>query len=231
MLRCDMSAHFRIHLLSLFTIPFAGLNAWAAPAPPSAVLPLQPGWSTVSIRVDVRNLVGPNSAGKISEDDIRSRVGAANDVWSQCAVKFVPRVAENVSAEPLAIPYKPQSQSDLSSIAQALNPNGFHGAIPLTFAGPWGFFDQSSGLYLIGLGWVFKNAQGIDRIGAMIGAQHIFRPGAGPIIAHELGHALSLPHTVEINNLMGRNGTRDLTMDQCNQARSFAETALKDFLL
>jgi hypothetical protein len=222
-----------MRVLILFLAAFSSGSAWALPVPAAQPMKsIEVTWPKLEIRVDVRNLVGPQEAGKLDEPAMRSRVIAANQVWSQCSIEFVARDIENVSTEALNIPYTPKSQDDLGKIANALNPNAdFKNAIPLTFAGPWGFYDPNSGLYLTGLGWAFWEQSKVTRIGAMVDNQKIFLASGGPIIAHELGHALSLPHTVEPNNLMGRNGTNDLTSDQCKQARGFALGMLKSFLL
>ncbi len=208
--------------------------AWAVPTPPDAkkdLIPLESGWPLISLYVDVRNLTGPGGTGTLPESKLASRIDEVNKIWSQCAIKFVVHSALNVSAEKLKIPYSPRSQDDLGKIAEALNPHGYHDAVPLTFAGPWNFYDSRSGLYLNGLGWVFTNNQGLDRIGAMVSATKIFIPAGGAIIAHELAHALSLPHVANPKNLMGPGGTEDLTEDQCKQARNFSEIALREFVV
>jgi hypothetical protein len=184
--------------------------------------------------VDARNLTGPEGAGALTEEDLRSRVEAANPVWAKCGLRFVPVSAQNVSARALGVAYEPKSQDDLSRHAGALNPNGFDGvdAIPFTIAGPWRFYDSGTGLYLTGLGWAFTSAPGkLDRLGAMVDAQRIHQPVAGLLIAHELAHALSLPHVAESDNLMGPGGTSRLTEAQCRQAREFASTTLKGFFI
>ena len=63
----------------------------------------------------------------------------------------------------------------------------------------------------------------------MIDSQKVHQPVAGLLIAHELAHALSLPHVAEKDNLMGPGGTFKLTVDQCRQAREFASSALTEF--
>lgn len=193
---------------------------------------LQSEWSTITLRVDVHNMVGPKDAGKLKKGVLRSRLAKANLVWSQCGIQFKPHVVNNVVAADLNVPYVPASQTDLSKIAAALNPNGFHDAIPLTFAGPWNFYDAGTGVYLIGLGWAFmKNPTTIDHIGAMVDATRIFLPQSGLIIAHELGHTLSLPDGGGHDTLMGAGGTQNLTLNQCTQARGFAESALTGFVV
>lgn len=217
-------------LVVVVVVSSLSASAFAAPTPPKALLPLEPGLPELKLKVDFRNLMGPQNAGKLDEKDMEARLESANEVWNQCSVRFVARSVSNISSVPMGIPYTPKSQDDLGKIATALNPNGF-GAIPLTVAGPWNFFDSGSGLYLNGLGWVFVNEKGLDRIGAMISANKFFDRSAGPIIAHELAHALSLPHAAEAKNLMGAAGTNDLTVEQCRQARRFAELTLREFLL
>lgn len=205
-------------------------NAWAIPQPDNAlpVIPASDAW--ITLRLDVRNLTGPADAGRLAASVLRSRVEAANLVWSQCSIRFTPRSARNVSARDLGVSYEPKSQDDLSRLAGALNPHGFKSAIPLTIAGPWRFYDAGTGLYLTGLGWVFTNQRGaLDRIGAMIDSRRVHLPIAGLLIAHELAHALSLPHVAERDNLMGAGGTSKLTSDQCRQAREFVSTTLVGF--
>jgi hypothetical protein len=196
-----------------------------------------PAWASIPphgidlvLNLDVRNVTGPRGAGSLPLSDLKAGVEAANRVWEQCSIRFVAKHAANVAADELGVAYEPRSQDDLSRLASALNPHGFGDEIPLTIAGPWRFYDSQSGLYLTGLGWVFtKDSGGIDRIGAMIGSQKIHAPVAGLIIAHELAHALSLPHVSEKDNLMGPGGTFRLTPGQCQQAREFAGTSLRAF--
>lgn len=222
-----------LHLAAFLTF-FGSLGlapeALALPAPARPMPPLEPALPPLSLKVDLRNLTGPDEAGRLEESELISKLDAANRVWSQCAIQFSPRSFANVSTQALGVPYAPQSQDDLSRIASALNPDGFT-AIPLTVAGKWEFHDNGSGLFLTGLGWVFTNSSGIDRIGAMISNTKLSDPSAGPIIAHELAHALSLPHTAEERNLMGKAGTNELTREQCNQARGFAQNSLRSLLL
>ncbi|MCM2279104.1 MAG: hypothetical protein NDJ89_13595 [Oligoflexia bacterium] len=205
-----------------------GSSAMALPAPPKPLASLDPGWRPITLRVDVRNLTGPEHAGRIEEARLARRLEEVNRVWSQCAVSFVPRSVTNVSAPNLGIPYEPRSQEDLSRIAAALNPSGFP-ALPLTVAGPWGF-EEKDGFRLSGLGWVFTSPRGIERIGAMISSTKFHDVSAAPIIAHELAHALSLPHVAEPGNLMGPGGTNELTPGQCLQARRFSEVTLGELL-
>ncbi|MCM2323261.1 MAG: hypothetical protein NDJ90_08355 [Oligoflexia bacterium] len=205
----------------------AGSTAWALPAPPTALLPLDPSWTEITLRVDLRNLSealeNGQEIGKIAESQLRERLNEVNRIWSQCGLRFAPRVVANVRASSLGVPYQPQSQEDLSRLAAALNPSGFT-ALPVTVAGPWTF--REGGYFLTGLGWAFTRGDRIDRIGAMISATKFFDVSAAPIIAHELAHALSLPHVPEGRNLMGPGGTNELTSEQCRQARRFADAAL-----
>ena len=53
---------------------------------------MQPLW--IDLRVDVRNVAtGPRDAGRLPASDLRSRLQAANDVWSQCSIRFSPEEA------------------------------------------------------------------------------------------------------------------------------------------
>lgn len=179
--------------------------------------------------MDARNLTGPAGTGQLSESELRALVTASNSVWTPCSIRFTPVRTANVSSEALGVAYEPKSQADLSRLASALNPKGFEGtdALPFTVAGPWRFYDAGTGLYLTGLGWVFTSPQGkLDRIGAMIDAQRVRQPVAPLLVAHEMAHALSLPHVAEQDNLMGPGGTSKLSPAQCEQARAFARRAL-----
>lgn len=209
---------------------FGASAALAAPVPVKPLRALERGWTELNLRVDIRNLTGSNDLGRIPEAELIRKMEDVNSIWAQCSVKFTPRYVSNVSAEKLKVPYQPQSQEDLGKIAVALNPDGYP-ALPVTVAGPWTFLDPGSGLYLSGLGWVFLNAKGLDRIGAMISATKIFDPTGVPILAHEIAHALSLPHSSIRDNLMGGAGTNDLTSEQCVQARRFVELALHEFVI
>lgn len=199
-----------------------GAQALAIPAPPSE--------QELVLRLDFKNLTGPDGEGLLTKEEMTSLLVRVNEIWSQCSVRFVTRLVENVNARSLGVPYQPKSQDDLSRIAAALNPGGFDHAIPLTVAGPWEFFDRNTGLFLHGLGWVFTRADGagIERIGAMIDARKIRWRTHGEIIAHELGHTLSLSHHPDPANVM--NGDSKLTPEQCTQARGFSLARLPGFL-
>lgn len=200
----------------------------AAPIPVRPLEALEPAWEKVSLRVDVRNLIATEAAAKIPEAKLSQRLEEVNLLWSQCSIRFVVRKAENVAAAKVGAPYPPKNEGDLSTIAGALNPHGFDGAIPVTVAGPWNYFDAGTGLFPHGLGWVFTNGNGkVDRIGAMVAAQKLDHETAALVIGHELGHALSLPHVSDPNNLM--LGGPSLMREQCVQARRFIEIALQEF--
>ena len=216
---------FRLVLLLSFV--FSNF-AWAIPAPVSPIKKLEIDWDEFSLRLDVTNLIGENNEGYLPNEVMLQRISEVNFIWAQCSIQFYVRSVANISATALSVPYRPQSQEDLSKIAAAINPNGFDGAIPLTFAGYWGFKDSYSGFYLHGLGWVFIDGQNkIDRVGAMIGSNKFNEEYAASLISHELGHALALDHWREADNLMA--GGQKLTQKQCNDARFFAQTILADF--
>jgi len=217
---------------ALIVVVAASPAAWAIPIPPRVALaPLRTGWPALKIRVDVRNTTGADDTGKLTPEELRSRLVATNDVWAQCSVEFVARSSENVSAAAMDLPYEPKSQDDIQRVLAKLFPNTPTEAIPVMFAGPWNFFDPAYGVYLQGIGWYWMDGLGkVSKIGAMVATQRLFSPIGGALLAHELAHALSLPHTAEPKNLMGAAGTMDLTLPQCVQARDFAHSALKGFL-
>lgn len=204
-------------LLVLITI---SARSYAATEPPA-----------IRIRLDFRNVLGPAGQGALSAKKGAKLLTEVNDVWSQCGIQFRLRRFGNESAKALALPYPPQSMDDLSVIAQKLNPRGFREpnlALPLTIAGPWSFV--YNGVWLNGLGWVFTNAQnGVDKIGAMMSAKKLDAPEGGLILAHELGHALSLAEGGD-GTLMGP-GTPFLSVGQCQQTRSFALRYLGQFII
>ncbi len=218
-------------MLMVVAVAWTKGPAWATPIPvkmsaPEVLKPLKAEWEPIVLRLDVRNLTGPQDEGVLPKDLLRVRISQANIIWAQCGIRFVARSIANVSAVKLKVPYEPQGQNDLSTIASALNPNGFDEAIPFTLAGPWRFSENGFSFY--GLGWVFtRSDHEIDRIGAMIGAQRIHEEWAPQLISHELGHAMSLQHSPDQNNVMA--GGDRLTPEQCDQSRDFAQASLKKF--
>ena len=211
----------------LFLVCFLSISsAEAAPVPPER-LPL------ITLRLDIRNLTGPGNEGGRTEAELSRPIEGVNEIWRQCGIRFAARETVNVSAERFNIPYRPASQEDLGRIAEALNPEGFAraDALPLTYAGPWRFFDGGTGVFPTGLGWVFVNADGtLNRIGAMVDATKPHGQYGAEIVGHELGHALSLPDNGISGNLMCGGSPAQLTADQCAQARSFARSALLRFV-
>lgn len=203
---------------------------FALPTPPEELAQPQPEWSEIVLRVDVRNLTGPEGVGTVTDQVMLDRVADASRMWSQCAIRFEARSQANVSAVKLNIPYEPKSVNDLSTIDGALYPSGTgnNGAIPLTIAGPWRFVDTGSGLMLFGLGWSFSKDSRPTSIGAMIGANRLNEPWVAELVGHEIGHALSLSHSPESDNLMA--GGKRLKPDQCKQARGYAQTVLAEFI-
>lgn len=237
----DLAKGRRIRIVFAFVAAIYSLNSWAVSSPAKEVVQLAPAQLVeksvqfdknlreIRLRLDVRNVVGPNGEGKISELTLGTAVRAASMIWSQCSISFVPRAFENVSTERLGIAFFPKGQEDLGRLAAALNPKGFRGAIPFTVAGKWKFYDSQTGVYPYGLGWVFLDGSRVSRIGAMISSDRLLTEAGPLIIAHELGHALSLPEGGSANNLMGVGNSR-INPDQCITARSFAEDSLREFI-
>lgn len=204
------------------------ITAWAIPTPPQTN-PDKMRESLLEVRLDVTSLVGPAVKEPLVKAEVVSRLAGINKIWSQCGVKFSPRLIQRIEAQALGVTDTPQSQDDLSVIAGKLNPNGFESAIPLTIAGHWKFYDQGSGLNLHGLGWVFVRGDGtLDRIGAMVGVEQARLPHADRLMSHELGHALSLGHSPHEDNVMA--GGDRLTLGQCEQVRGFLNGPLNRFL-
>ena len=191
--------------------------------------PLENTWPVISLKLEIRNLTGENHHGQLEEADLKAAAYKINEIWSQCSIQFVLQSARNVSALQLNIPYLPQGQEDLGKIEAALNPNGYT-SIPLTIAGPWNFFDPSSRVYPFGFGWVFHDGKKLGRIGAMVSATKFKDKAAREIMAHELGHVLSLPENGNGEDIMGK-GIAQVSMPQCLQTRSFAISALSQFRL
>lgn len=213
------SGPIRIAILALLGAP----AALAAPIPA-----LDSSWPSLRLRADIANLTGPGGAGKADEAVLVARIDSVNEIWSQCAVKLVVRAIRNVDAAEAGVSYEPGSQEDLVAISAALNPQGFTSALPVTVAGQWNFFDPSSQVLLHGLGWVAVSGGKVDTIAAMIGRQHLDRPDAGALVAHEVGHALLLPHSPAPDNVMA--GGNRLNRDQCEHSRSFLKSRLAGFL-
>jgi hypothetical protein len=205
-------------LIGVAQAAFCTSSAWALS---------EPARETIQLRLNFRNVVAPDGKGRLSTRKAMPLFREINSIWKQCGIQFALTHFGNTSAKQLDLPYPPQSQADLSTIDAKMNARGFGGAIPLTIAGPWSFFDPISQVYLNGLGWVYANGTGVSKVGAMMSAKKLVAPEAGLILAHELGHALSLPEGGD-GTLMGP-GTPVLSADQCEKTRAFAQAYLGEF--
>ena len=163
---------------------------------------------------------------------MRSLLGGINQVWSQCGIEFLPARLANVSAGDLKVSYSPRSEGDLSAIAAALNPQGYGNTLPLTIAGAWNI--NNNGWIISGLGWAFvRPNHELDHIGAMVDAKSLQGPNAADLLAHELGHALSLQHATEESNVMipeAHTLGKRFSVAQCEQARGFTQSVLQRFV-
>jgi hypothetical protein len=201
------------------------LTSNAMPTPP-----LESAWPKISLKLEIRNLTDVDGSGKLDEKDLRAAATSINEIWSECSIQFVLQKVRNVSAAALKVAYVPQGQEDLGKLEAALNPSGNYASIPLTIAGPWTFYDPASGVYPFGYGWVFHDGQKLNRIHAMISSTRFKVKTSREIMAHELGHALSLPENGSGDDIMGK-GVGHVSMPQCLQTRAFAISALSQFRL
>lgn len=205
-------------------------TAWAAPDPAAGRLPKQV-WPEMNLRLDIGNWEGPKREGHLSDRQLSKKIEEINDVWLQCGIRFVPRRIVIAQSHRMGLPYEPASQSDALKIWTALHPlKGMDGGIPLAISGPWKFFDPDYGLFLKGLGWFFARGDGsLERIGAMVSNDKIHDTTAGALMAHELGHVLSLGHSPAKDNLMGGAQPPGLTPSQCVQSRTVAKSYFRDY--
>ncbi len=131
---------FAVSAVLLLILSTAGtFSAFAMPAP-----------AEITLRVDVRNLVGPEGTGKLDDQVMVSLIEKASMFWRPCGVRFMARSTGNVDAVANQVPYRPKNQDDLGKILAAMDPNKDHTGIPVMIAGPWDYKDASYGLYLWG---------------------------------------------------------------------------------
>ena len=202
-------------------------SAWAIPAPARPMTSVEGApQKELVLKTELRNIVGPSSE-RMDRVELVTRIVEVNRILAQCSIRLEVNAFANIEASKLGVTDSPASMNDLALVASKLNPNGFP-ALPVTVAGKWDVVDR--GTRLFGLGWVFMSNHGIDRIGAMISNAQIHLETAAAVIAHEVGHALSLSDVQERDNLMGTGGTHTLTRDQCAQARRFARNSLKSLI-
>ena len=153
----------------------------------------------------------------LTDDDVRRIVGKVNQVWSQAGIHFG---LESIRREPAADQAKFKLARDLEKAA----PLGlFRALIPkdsLTFDGQHVYYIHRFSVNGVYLG---KNTSFVQETAKL-------RPVPGGIdeplprvTAHELGHALSLPHRQDRTNLLasGTTGTL-LNQSEVDQVRAAA---------
>ncbi len=207
--------------------PFLTLVFLLCSAPAAALqTPVQVGLALSEILPPAETGTGP----LLTKPRTRQFLQGLNQIWAACDVVF--RADSQVLSiyESAETPYKPRTQEDLSRIAGYLHPRAFQkGSVPFTLAGNWSELEPSDGLKLHGLGWAFYVESGvpwkIDRMGAFVGAEHFGTERFVRLAAHEIGHALTLGHSTQMQNVMGRGD--QLEPAQCLQVRRFIRLAIQ----
>lgn len=212
---------FRTMILSTFIV-LGGLLAFAQG---QAALPI------LKLRVDIRNLVSDSGKERIADERLVKLMDQVNQVYLQCGVQFVTRQILEVPVSSLEIPFPPNSEADMTTIAQKIHPNGFgksDEAFPITIAGDFAFVAQGVNLYALTWTWL-NGPNSIARMHSMIGRQHLDGPGAVDITTHELGHFFLLPHEGGPGNIMASGP--NINEKQCAQIRSVATTYYQALLV
>ena len=200
-------------------------SLWPAPA-----TALQ---TPIQVQLALSELLPPAASGtkpQLTKQRTRQFLQGLNRIWSTCDVAFT--ADSNVLSvyESADTPYKPRTQEDLSRIASRLHPQAFRkGSVPFTLAGNWSELEPTDGLKLHGLGWAFYVESSvpwkIDRMGAFVGAEHFGTERFVRLAAHEIGHALTLGHSTQMQNVMGRGD--QLEPAQCLRVRRFIRLAIQ----
>ena len=164
---------------------------------------------------------GPDGDPVANEDDVSQELKAVNRIWSGCGIQF--QVEEYLSVLPseYGLRYRTQSYGELDDVRETFRDPK---RLLVVYTGPW---DRSGDIGSTGAN-AWTNLPGDDLYGSIIEARVA---GFAPILAHELGHYLSLGHVSRtgalIQPLVGRTST-GLNEDECDSAgRQLVRTGRK----
>ncbi|OFZ80727.1 MAG: hypothetical protein A3K03_13320 [Bdellovibrionales bacterium RIFOXYD1_FULL_44_7] len=151
----------------------------------------------------------------VSEDQVRATVAKANNVWSDCDISFILEDYEVVDPGQLDLKYQTENLSELKDIRGKFKDDR---RFLVVSTGKW----QRSG----SLGNTSANAwtsmPGSSPYGIVLESPVALN---GNLLAHELGHYLSLRHTADETQLMNPviyNKSKQIDEAECLKARTAA---------
>jgi hypothetical protein len=147
-----------------------------------------------------------------SELDAIRDVNFANQIWRECGIQFQLERYENVQPQEFELRYQTRNYEELNEIRERFSDPR---RLLVVATGKW---DRTGSL---GNSWAnaWTNMPGESQYGVVLERTVTSYP---QILAHELGHYLSLGHDEDPRNLMhpvvARNST-ELTRQECQSAR------------
>jgi hypothetical protein len=154
----------------------------------------------------------PEGQAAESDHEVSDTIRGVNEIWRECGIEFQVDDFRPVNPAQFALHYRTANYSELDQIRKVFRSRD---ALLVVVTGPW---DRAGSL-----GNTHANAWTNLPGEALYGS--ILEKGVGKapnLLAHELGHYLSLDHVEEAGDVMSPilyPRSRELTRGQCRSAR------------
>lgn len=166
------------------------------------------------VRVAVKFVNFTDEAGKpvLTQEQVGKLTGEMNQLYAQCNIQLVPEEYQAVRPSDVGLEYSLTSMGELDPTRKQFQDNG---RLVVVNTGPWSGMGSAN---------AWTNMPGENPPGAVI--EQSAADFAG-IVAHELGHYLSLGHESDPGNLLNPviyKSSTQLTPEQCSAMRDTARS-------